>query len=387
MGGGGKKTIFFFFFFFFFHTYPSIVPYQIMETCACPGCDQPGTNKCGACQTKFYCGPKCQTADWPQHKEECPVHLRKIGIANLKKAKGFYGANNWSQTSHYSDLAATKLKQLKNRPVEIIDEALRCKFNALTFMSRHREALECAKEWYCLYLTKHTHPPAIEAGFALIESCLYNGEFADAVLYAHTTWETLTLSHDSHIPESKRQQFIAQGAHYFAKATFGLASSGWMPAEEKQEAGREAITLARRALKMDTQLHGADSEPVAHDMGLLASVLEYFNDVDDDEVPRLLEQANAIFACVYGSLSPNAATGERNLGSIYNNRATRAQTVSDLDRCVVNLELALPRYREAARIFGSINHMERAGDAAHSVIDVEERLRQIKAVRFAANKT
>ena len=155
-----------------------------METCSNPGCDQPGINKCSACKTTLYCGPICQTADWAHHKEECPGHLRKVGMANLEKAQGFYRECNWPQSLRYSDLAATKLKQIKDRPVEDISGALSYKHNALNMMGRHKEALECAKEWYCLWLTNHTHPGAIEAGFALIESCIHNKEFFDAVLYA-----------------------------------------------------------------------------------------------------------------------------------------------------------------------------------------------------------
>ena len=161
-----------------------------METCANPGCDQPGTNKCSACKTTPYCGPICQTANWAHHKEECPGHLRKIGMAHLEKAEGFYLEHNCPQTIRHADLAATKLKQMKDRPVEDIDEALRCKYNALAFMGRYREALECAKEWYCLWPTKHTHPPAITASFSLIESCMFNKEYFDAALYARTLWET-----------------------------------------------------------------------------------------------------------------------------------------------------------------------------------------------------
>ena len=161
-----------------------------METCANPGCDQPGTNKCSACKTTPYCGPICQTANWAHHKEECPGHLRKIGMAHLEKAEGFYLEHNCPQTIRHADLAATKLKQMKDRPVEDIDEALRMKYNALSFMARHREALECAKEWYCLWPTKHTHPPAIKASFALIESCIFNKKFFDAALFARTLWET-----------------------------------------------------------------------------------------------------------------------------------------------------------------------------------------------------
>ena len=44
----------------------------IKATCSNPGCDRPGTNKCGACDSTPYCGPTCQKEDWPHHKEECP---------------------------------------------------------------------------------------------------------------------------------------------------------------------------------------------------------------------------------------------------------------------------------------------------------------------------
>ena len=349
-----------------------------METCACPGCDQPGTHKCSACKTKFYCGPKCQTADWPLHKEECPGLLRKVGMANLSKAQGFHTAQNWPQTLRYSDLAITKLKQLKDCPVEIIDQALNCKFDALNMMGRYREALECAKEWYCLYLTKHTHPPAILAGFALIESCIKNKEYFDAVHYAHTSWETITLSRDSHITDNQREIFIAEGAYHLAKAIKCLARDGGIPSEEMQEAGREAITLARQALEIHSQQCGPESHQVADDMGLLAQVLETFNDVDDDEAIRLYEQAKDIFVRVQGSLSANVAVCEMYLGHAYYNRAKRAHSAYDLDRELANLELALSRFREAARIDRAINRVERADKATQAVVDVEKQLLQVK---------
>ena len=143
-----------------------------MVTCANPGCDQPGTNQCSACKTTPYCGPICQTADWAHHKEECPGHLLKVGMANFEKAQGFHLEQNWPQTLRHADLAATKLKKLKDRPVEDIDEALGMKYDALNFMGRHSEALECAKEWYCLWPTKHTHPPAINASFIVCSHSL-----------------------------------------------------------------------------------------------------------------------------------------------------------------------------------------------------------------------
>ena len=357
-----------------------------MASCSNPGCDQPGTNRCSACKTKTYCGPKCQTADWAHHKEECPGHLRKIGMANIEKAKGFDKERNYAQSLRCSDIAATKLKQMKDRPVEDIDEALRCKYNALLFMARHREALECAKEWYCLWPTKHTHPPAINASFAVIESCIFNRDFFDAALYARTLWETITLSRDSHIPDNLREEFTARGAHELARALWQLAEHGDMPAEEKQGAGVEAIMLARKALEINTRLRGTESEDVANSMGVLASILDYFNDVDDDEVLRLYEQAIAIFARLHGRFSPNVAVFENNLGTTYFNRAKKAAPALDLDRYVTNLELALPRLREAARIFRAINQVDNADLNARAVVTIEKDLRKVAAERAAAGR-
>ena len=352
-----------------------------LATCSNPGCDQPGTNKCSACKTTPYCGPICQTADWAHHKEECPGHLRKIGMTNLEKAERFEQEQNWPQTLRHADLAATKLKQMKDRPVEDIDNALRMKYNALLFMARHKEALECAKEWYCLWPTKHTHPHAIRASFALIESCMLNNEFFDAALYARTLWETITLSQDSHIPDDRREEFTARGALELSRAIWQLAEYGDMPPEEQREAGVEAIMLARRALEINTQVYGAESANNAVSMGALADVLDYFNDVDDDEVPRLQEQAKAIFARQQGNLSLNVASCEGNLGAVYHKRAIRANAAHELDRCVTNLELALPRFREATRIFRGINCMDQADQAALSVVKVEEWLRRVIAIQ------
>ena len=121
-------------------------------------------------------------------------------------------------------------------------------------------------------------------------------------------------------------------------------------------------------------------------MGLLASVLDYFNDVDDDEVPRLHEQAKVIFARVQGTLSPNVATCERNLGNTYDKRARRAYAANDLDRNVANLELALPHYRESVRIHRAINHMDMADKLAQAVLIIEKNLQAIAAGGVAATR-
>ena len=244
-------------------------------------------------------------------------------------------------------------------------------------MNRNGEALECAKEWYCLYPTNHTHPPAIEASFFLIESCIQNKLYNDAVLYAHTTWETITLSRDSHIPDNKLQWFTAQGARHLAKAQFNLAQSGGIPENEQESVGIETIALSRRALEIDTQLNEANSDgakDVAQDMLLLASVLTHFKDVGDDEIPNLIMQAKAIFLQIFSSSSRNVAACENNLGAIYYKRAIRAQVENDQERNITNLELALSHFREAAQNYRAANHFDHADQAAILVAQVDNAL-------------
>ena len=87
-------------------------------------------------------------------------------------------------------------------------------------------------------------------------------------------------------------------------------------------------------------------------------MLDYFIDVDDDEVLRLQEQALAIYRRVQDNPSHNVAVREENLGGAYDNRANRALAANDLDRHMSNLELGLPHLREALRIYRANNHLD-----------------------------
>ena len=359
--------------------------------CSNPGCVQPGTNHCSACKTTVYCCVICQTADWTHHKEECPGHLRKVGMAHLVKAKGFHDAQNWVQTLRHGELAATKLKQLKDRrleTVEFISDALVCKCDALQRLGRHREALECAKECYTLWAMNHLrNPGSMVAALQLIQSCLHNGEYEDAERYARHAYFMIAEMTDNFIPAVQRPRFLADGSFYLARAILALTKAGGIPPAEKQNAGDEAIALARKALELHTQLYGTESAKVAGDMLTLSDILDYFNDVDDDEVPRLQQQSTAIYRRVEGSSTANVAAGEFNLGHVYINRANRALAANDLDRHVANLELALPHFREAARIYSAINLVDRANDALRDIAQIEENMGLISAASTAAAAT
>ena len=351
-----------------------------VKPCSNPGCNQPGTKSCSACKTTPYCGLICQTADWVHHKEECPGHLRKVGQANLDKAMGFYQQQNWVQTLRYGELAASKLKQLKDRrleTVQLIDDALTCKFNALNLMGRHRESLECAKETYTLWAMNHMrNPGSIRAALTFIESCMHNREFEDAEHYARHAMFLIDEMTDNFIPSDQRSHFLAQGSRVLSRSIYGLAQAGGIPPEGKQKAGEEAITLARQAIEINTQLYGTESVKVALVMGILADALDYFNAVDDDEVLRLLEQSIAIYRRVEGSSSMNVAACEGKFGCAYTSRAERAQSLRVMDRCMANLELALAHFREAARLYRAINHVDSADAALHDAAIVEEKIRR-----------
>ena len=362
-----------------------------VKFCSNPGCDQPGTSSCSACKTTFYCGVNCQAADWPKHKEECQGHLRKVGTANLAKASGFHRDRNWMQSLRYAELAATKLKQLKDRrleTVQAIDTALGCKFNALQFMNRDKEAMECAKECYTLWAMNHMrNPGSIRAALYLIQSCLHNNEYEDAEHYARHAMFMINDMTDNFIPSDQRPRFLADGSYWLARAILKLAVGGGISPAENPKAGEEAIALARQALEIHTQLCGIESARVAADMRGLADILVFFsNNDDDDEIFRLHEQSNAITIRVEGSLSVNMAVGEKNLGTAYINRANRAGIANDLDRELTNLELALSHYREAARIYMAINHVDKTDSALRDIAQVEERILLIGIVRAAATR-
>ena len=354
-----------------------------METCANPGCSELGTNKCSGCKTTPYCGPICQTAHWPTHKASCDGRLRKMGMDHLKKAVGFNEGSNWTQALRYSDIALTKLMQLKDRPLEEISDALELKCVSLDFLGRHREQLECAKEWYCLWNTKPTDVGAIQAAFALIQSCIHNKEYADAHLYASTLWEIINHKHDNKIPEEQRQRYIARGAYFLGQAKLQLAKAGGIPSEEKQKAGQEAISLLRKALEMHIQLYGTEHERVANVMVVLADALNFFNNVDDEEILRLLQRAKEIYARVYGTSSVNVAVTEGSLSNVYGARACRARAANDLDRELTNLELALAHISVAARIYRAINHTDMADYTTRKVFEIEERRQQARMKKAA----
>ena len=314
-----------------------------------------------------------------------------MGKANLSKANGFHG-NNWMQALRYAEIAATKLKQLKDRrleTVEDIDDALRIKIDALTFMARHREALECAKEDYTLWAMNHMrNPGSLVAALGLIQSCLHNKEFDDAILYAREAMFMIKDMKDNFIPNDERPKFLAEVSYYLAQAIVGSAETGGIPSEEKQKTGEEAIEIARQAIELHTQLHGIESTDVAADMNVLSDLLDYFNDVDDDEILRLLEQSIAIYRRVEGSVfSMNVAAGENSLGNSYAKRAARARATNDLDRCMANVELALTHFREAARVYRAINHLDSANLALRNVARAEEQLRQIGIAKAVASAT
>ena len=87
-----------------------------------------------------------------------------------------------------------------------------------------------------------------------------------------------------------------------------------------------------------------------------------------------------------GSLSANVGAGNKNLALAYHKRAKRAHAANDMDREIANLEQALTHYREAARIFRTVNHMDKATNAEHHLARVEEKLRQLRMAKVAETR-
>ena len=136
-------------------------------------------------------------------------------------------------------------------------------------------------------------------------------------------------------------------------------------------------------MEINTQMCGIESTEVAHDIAELASVQDCFNNVDDEEVLRLLQRAKEIYARVYGTSSVNVAVTEGSLSNVYGTRACRARAANDLDRELTNLELALAHISVAARIYRAINHTDMADYTTRKVLEIEERLQQARMKKAA----
>ena len=240
--------------------------------------------------------------------------------------------------------------------------------------------MACAEERYTLWAMNHLrNPGSMDAAFGLIESCLHNGECEDAERYARHAYFMIAEMTDNFIPADHQPRFLAEASLFLARAILHLAKKdeGCFPPEEKQKVGEEAIMLARKALEIYTRLDGTNNHKVALCMGTLADVLDYFNNVDDDEVLHLFKQAIAIISRVEGSSALNVASRTNNLGFVYNSRARRARANYDLERVLDNLELALLHYREAARIYTINNLVERAESSLGNAAVIENEIQRV----------
>ena len=212
-----------------------------------------------------------------------------------------YEQKNYVQALHHANLAVAKLKQLQeDRPLDanMIDAVLGLTYEILKSADQYQKALVCAKEeWHSLLMNvrdnSNVQEMVLNSPVALIESSIYNNEFEYAERVARALWKTI-ITELHHISEDQRQKYISRGAYWLAQAAYYLAVNDGIEPEEKELVGEEVISLARRALEIDTQLFGIESDKVASDMALLARVLKYFNGIVDDEILRMYEQRRQV---------------------------------------------------------------------------------------------
>ena len=71
----------------------------------------------------------------------------------------------------------------------------------------------------------------------------------------------------------------------------------------------------------------------------------------------------------------------------YYNKSKGANADNDLDQCLTMLELALPHFREAARIQSAMKNVDKANDALRLISQTEEIIRQIGIVKATTAAT
>ena len=282
---------------------------------------------------------------------------------------------------------------MKDRPLEAISDALKCKCDALKSLGRNTEFLQCAEDNNKLWAMARgpVHPSTIEASHYFLEALMHNKEYHDAEVFARTLWEIIHSIDIEHVDNilllDKRQTYLAMSSNMLALAIFKLAESGGIPAEEKQKAGEEAIARARECLEVTVQAVGPQNASVAASMAVLADVLAYFLDTNEEtESLRLYEQAIAIYTRCDGATSIKVGSCKNTLATMYVKRAVRAHIAKVKGQYGAHLELAVPIFREAGWIFRALNLPDRADAAFGDAYVMEDQLRQVaeKAAAEAA---
>lgn len=70
-------------------TLPAFMSASAQNARVCMACGSSGPLKrCGGCQEAYFCGPSCQVAAWPRHKEQCKV----VGAARRGQLPSSAGA-------------------------------------------------------------------------------------------------------------------------------------------------------------------------------------------------------------------------------------------------------------------------------------------------------
>jgi tetratricopeptide (TPR) repeat protein len=271
------------------------------------------------------------------NRDQINVIAQLLSMTERNTASIYVQSNQCDMAEIYCQRALSYARLYEGKEeekAEVLSKALQTFYELHGTQGNYTAALPFAEEAYNVVAMAYNpvHPKVQEAAATLIECLCNKGDLYDAERFAQASLDSLKDPANKINQESEE---VARGYHALARII------------RKQEGDLvRAEMLIRESLRIRVQIHGANHHFTGLSYGLLGTILQSQNKLDN-ETKELLVHAHSINKNDYGPDGYNTAVSTVNLGNYYHLLSEDIQT---LESKVKNLHLSKSYFKEALRI-------------------------------------
>ncbi|KAJ1467397.1 hypothetical protein T484DRAFT_3631362 [Baffinella frigidus] len=86
----------------------------------CKACKKPTTDCCSVCKTVYYCGRRCQPADWNEHRKSCKTRSDTLVVEHTDKVRATRAAESSARAAVKSVVRAARAEAITETDVELL---------------------------------------------------------------------------------------------------------------------------------------------------------------------------------------------------------------------------------------------------------------------------